>query len=344
MTDQQWIELKAVIAGEVLSPLPVGFIIDSPWLPNWYGMDILDYFSSDRLWLEANLKAIDTFPGALFLPGFWAEYGMCSEPSAFGARSAFPRNEFPHAFPSIRSPEEIGSLQVPDPVTGGLGPLMINRLRLNRPLIEEAGHKIRFSVSRGPLNIASYLMGTTGFMIAMMTHPGEVHLLLRKITDYLVAFHNHQAAEFPTIDGILVLDDIIGFISKDQFVEFGLPYFGELYDRELSVKFLHNDAGCMESVEFLPGMGVNLFNMGFDTDLNQLKELTGQRVTMLGNIPPRDVLANGSETEVKQAAIKLIRDLKDPSRVIFSCGGGVPPGVSSKNLSIFIETVKQYKP
>jgi uroporphyrinogen-III decarboxylase len=344
MTDQQWIELKAVIAGEVLSPLPVGFIIDSPWLPNWYGMDILDYFSSDRLWLEANLKAIDTFPGALFLPGFWAEYGMCSEPSAFGARSAFPRNEFPHAFPSIRSPEEIGSLQVPDPVTGGLGPLMINRLRLNRPLIEEAGHKIRFSVSRGPLNIASYLMGTTGFMIAMMTHPGEVHLLLRKITDYLVAFHNHQAAEFPTIDGILVLDDIIGFISKDQFVEFGLPYFSELYDRELSVKFLHNDAGCMESVEFLPGMGVNLFNMGFDTDLNQLKELTGQRVTMLGNIPPRDVLANGSETEVKQAAIKLIRDLKDPSRVIFSCGGGVPPGVSSKNLSIFIETVKQYKP
>jgi uroporphyrinogen-III decarboxylase len=344
MTDQQWIELKAVIAGEILFPLPVGFIIDSPWLPNWYGMDILDYFSSDRLWLEANLKAIDTFPGALFLPGFWAEYGMCSEPSAFGARSSFPQNEFPHAFPAIRSPEEISSLVVPDPAKDGLGPLMLNRLKMNQPAIEAAGHKIRFSVSRGPLNIASYLMGATDFLMAMMTHPSEIHLLIRKITEYLKGLHNHQAAEFPTIDGILVLDDIIGFISKDQFVEFGLPYFSELYDRELSVKFLHNDAGCMESVEFLPEMGVNLFNMGFDTDLNQLKELTGQRVTMLGNIPPRDVLANGSETEVKQAAIKLIRDLKDPSRVIFSCGGGVPPGVSSENLSIFIETVKQFKP
>ncbi len=344
MTDQQWIDLKAVIKGKILSPLPVGFIIDSPWLPNWYGMDILDYYSSDQLWLEANLKAIETFPEAIFLPGFWAEYGMCSEPSAFGARSAFPQNEFPHAFPCILSPEEIHSLEVPDPVKDGLGPLMLNRLKLEQPMIEKAGHKIRFSVSRGPLNIASYLMGTTEFMLAMMTHPQETHDLIRKITDYLLGFHKHQAELFPSIDGILMLDDIIGFISEDQFVEFALPYFKELYDSKLSVKFLHNDANCMEMVQHLPDMGVNLFNMGFDVDLNQLKELTQNQVTMLGNIPPRDVLAQGSPEEVKEATLNLISGLKEPSRVIFSCGGGMPPGVSSENLAIFIETVKDFTP
>ncbi|MEA3463450.1 MAG: uroporphyrinogen decarboxylase family protein [Bacteroidota bacterium] len=344
MTDQQWDNLKAVIDGEILSPLPVGFIIDSPWLPNWYGMDILDYFSSDALWLEANLKTIADFPEAMFLPGFWAEYGMCSEPSAFGARSAFPQNEFPHAFPCIRSPEEIASLEIPDPVKDGLGPLMLNRLKLNQPAIEKAGHKIRFSVSRGPLNIASYLMGTTEFMMALMTHPEEAHHLIGKITEYLIGFHKHQADLFPSIDGIMMLDDIIGFISEDQFVEFGLPYFRRLYDTKQAVKFLHNDAGCMESVHYLPEMGVNLFNMGFDTDLNQLKELTNNRVTMLGNIPPRDVLARGSVAEVKNATLQLIKGLKDPSRVIFSCGGGMPPGVSSENLAIFIQTVKRYHP
>jgi uroporphyrinogen-III decarboxylase len=344
MTDKQWDQLLSVVKGEILSPLPVGFIIDSPWLPNWYGIDILDYFSSDRLWLDAHLKAIDTFPEVMFLPGFWAEYGMCSEPSAFGARTAFPRNEFPHAFACIHSPEEIASLKVPDPTKDGLAPLMLNRLRLNQPDIERAGHRIRFSVSRGPLNIASYLMGTTEFMLAMMTHPEQVHQLTRKITDYLVGFHNHQAALFPSIDGILVLDDIIGFISGEQFAEFGLPYFKELYDRDLSVKFLHNDAGCMESVQYLCEMGINLFNMGFDTDLNLLKELTHHRVTMLGNIPPRDVLAEGSTTEVKAATLQLLKGLKDPSRVIFSCGGGMPPGVSSENLVIFMETVRNFNP
>jgi len=344
MTDQQWIDLKAVINGEILSPLPVGFIIDSPWLPNWYGIDILDYFTSDQLWLEANLKAIETFPEAIFLPGFWAEYGMCSEPSAFGARSAFPQNEFPHAFPSILSPEDIHSLELPDPVKDGLGPLMLNRLKLMQHAIEQAGHRIRFSISRGPLNIASYLMGTTEFMMAMMTHPRETHDLIRLITDYLLGFHKHQAELFPSIDGIMMLDDIIGFISEDQFVEFALPYFRELYDCKFPVKFLHNDANCMEMVSYLPEMGVNLFNMGFDTDLNQLKELTRNQVSMLGNIPPRDVLAQGSAKEVKEAALKLISELNEPSRVIFSCGGGMPPGVSSENLAIFIETVKRFNP
>ena len=93
MTDKQWQDLLRILKGEILSPLPVGFIIDSPWLPNWAGMTILDYFSNDALWLEANLKAIQTFPEIMFLPGFWSEYGMCTDPSAFGARSNFPAND-----------------------------------------------------------------------------------------------------------------------------------------------------------------------------------------------------------------------------------------------------------
>lgn len=344
MTDNQWNELKAVVGGDILDPLPVGFIIDSPWLPNWSGISILDYFSSDEKWLDTNLKAISTFPEVMFLPGFWSEYGMCSEPSAFGARTSFPENEFPHAFPNITSVDQIMQLNVPDPVKDGLGPFIINRLKLNQPHIEEAGHKIRFSVSRGPLNIASYLMGATEFLLAMMTNPEEVHQLLRKITDYLNGFLTHQKNLFPSIDGILMLDDIIGFISEDQFVEFGLPYFKELYDRELSIKFLHNDANCMESVKYLPEMGVNLFNMGFDTDLNLLKELTGNSVTMLGNIPPRDVLAQGSREDVKVSVHSMLEGLEDKSRVVFSCGGGMPPGVSSENIATFINTVQSYTP
>ena len=340
MTDKHWNELLAVIQGEILSPLPVGFIIDSPWLPNWYGISILDYFSNDQLWLESNLKAIESFPEAMFLPGFWAEYGMCSEPSAFGAKSSFPENEFPHAFPNITSVDQIKGMEIPNSEKDGLGPFIMNRLKLNEPHIQKAGHKIRFSVSRGPLNIASYLMGTTEFMLAIMTNPEEIHQLLRKITDYLIGFHDHQKNLFPSIHGILMLDDIIGFISEDQFVEFGLPYFKELYQRDLSVKFLHNDANCMESVKYLPEMGINLFNMGFDTDLNLLKEMTQNSVTMLGNIPPRDVLSRGTTKDVQENTLALLNGLKDHSRIIFSCGGGMPPEVSSENIAAFIQTVQ----
>jgi hypothetical protein len=97
MNDSQWNTLISVIRGEKLDTLPSGFIIDSPWLPNWAGYTILDYFTDDRVFLDANFDAVRDFPEALFLPGFWSEYGMCTEPSAFGAVSIWEENHFPFA-------------------------------------------------------------------------------------------------------------------------------------------------------------------------------------------------------------------------------------------------------
>lgn len=343
MTDQQWELLQKTIKGETFNPLPVGFIIDCPWLPNWYGIKILDYFSNDELWLNANLKALNDFPDVMFLPGFWSEFGMCTEPSAFGARCTFPPNEFPHAHKVINSADDIDNLPQPNTMTDGLLPFMLNRLKLAQPKIEAAGHKIRFSVSRGPLNIASYLMGTTEFLTTLMMMPDKIHALIRKITDYLKEWHQLQRETFPSIDGILMLDDIIGFMGEPEFCEFGLPYFKELYSADVSVRFLHNDASCRISAPYLPDMGVNLFNMGFDITLNELKKLTQNKVTMLGNIPPRDVLASGTADEVTKVTTDLILSLEDRSRVIMSCGGGMPPGVSTENLTAFINAVKKQK-
>jgi uroporphyrinogen-III decarboxylase len=337
MTEDQWKLLVKAVNGEIIRPMPVGFIIDSPWLPKWAGITILDYFSSDELWFNANRKAIETFPGCIFLPGFWSEFGMCTEPSAFGSLCRFPVNEFPHAFPCIQTVESIDSVQKPNPETDGLLPFALNRLRINRPAIERTGHKIRFSVSRGPLNIAAHLMGTTEFLIAMMTDPVRIHSLLRLITDFLIEWHDLQKKTIETIDGILVLDDIIGFVGTEQFTEFGLPYLKEIYNRDVSVKFLHNDAHWESSIEFLPEIGINLFNMAFNSSLNELKTLTKNRVAMLGNIPPRDVLAQGKVEDVKDAVIALIQSLNDRNNVILSCGGGMPPDVTTQHIQAFLE-------
>jgi uroporphyrinogen decarboxylase len=307
--------LQSQINGEIINPIPVGFIIDCPWLPNWYGKQIIDYFSNDRIFIDANLKAINDFPDVMFLPGLWSEFGMCTEPSAFGARCSFPPNEFPHAYKMINSVDDIAGLHQPNPKTDGLLPFMINRLKLAQPEIEETGHKIRFSVSRGPLNIASYLMGTTELLTGMMMHPDKIQSLIMKIT---------------------------GFLGEAEFREFGLPYFKKLFGSDHSVKFLHNDAPCRVSAPFLPEMGVNLFNMGFDVHLNELKELTNNAVTMMGNIPPRDVLAEGTPEDVVKITNDLLDSLEEKSRIVMSCGGGMPPNVSSENIQAFIDTVKNH--
>ena len=339
MNNKQWDTLVKVINGERVDSLPVGFIIDSPWLPNWAGMNILDYYTNDDLWFHANMKAINELPEAMFLPGFWSEFGMCSEPSAFGAKCSFPVNEFPHAFKIIENISDIDGLTLPKPATDGLAPFILNRLKINQKRIEKENHQIRFSVSRGPLNIAAFLMGTTEFLTSMMLDPEKTKKLLEIITDYLSQWHELQRKTFPSIDGILILDDLIGFMGEPEFVEFGLPLFKQLYSPKVSVKFLHNDADCKASVKYLPEMGVNLFNMGFEPSLNDLKEQTQNKVTMLGNIPPRDVLANGTPDEVKKSATELLQSLNDTKHIVFSCGGGMPPGVSTQNINAFIEAI-----
>ena len=137
---------------------------------------------------------------------------------------------------------QIDDLAEPDPATDGLLPFMLNRLKSVRPRIEDMGHKIRFSVSRGPLNVATFLMGTTEFLMALKTDPDKAHKLLRMITQFLKKWHALQRQTFPSIEGMFLLDDIVGFIGEADFKEFGLPYFKELYAADVAVKFFHNDA------------------------------------------------------------------------------------------------------
>jgi len=336
MTKAQWQNLLDVIQGETVEPLPVGFIIDSPWLPGWAGMSTMDYFTSETFWLEANLKAHREFPDILFLPGFWAEFGMCTEPSAFGAKCIWRSNDLPHAERVLRDVDQIKSLRKPDPRHDGLLPFVLQRLLHAKDRIEQAGHAIRFAVSRGPLNIASFLMGNTEFLMALRLNPEETHKLLATVTDFIIDWLEVQRECFNTIDGIFLLDDIIGFLGEDDFRELALPYLKRIYgDFDVPVKFLHNDAPGIVSAPYLPEIGVNLFNCSFEHSIGQMKELTQGKVVLLGNLPPRDVLAQKPPDAVEAAVRHLVDNLPEKRRIILSCGGGMPPNVSTANVRVF---------
>ena len=340
MTDGQWNKLLEVVEGRASVPPPVGFIIDCPWLPNWFGVRILDYFTNEDIWFAANRKAIETFPQTIFLPGFWSEFGMCTEPSAFGSKCVFYENEFPFAEKIISDPAQIDGLSEPNPKTDGLLPFMLNRLKSARGRIENLGHKIRFSVSRGPLNVATFLMGTTEFLLMLKTEPAQAHKLLRLITNFLKNWHELQRDTFTDIDGIFMLDDIVGFVGEADFKEFGLPYFKELYGVDARVKFFHNDAECAKSIKYYPEIGINLYNPGIFNTLAKLREMSGHRLALLGNIPPRDVLAKGSPADVRAAVTKLLAEAGDRSRLMLSCAGGMPPGVTTENIRAFLEAAQ----
>ncbi len=342
MNNQQWQDLLKIISGEKPSSAPIGFIIDSPWLPGWYGISTLQYYTSDELWFATNKKAIETFPEAMFLPGFWSEYGMCSEPSAFGAKQIWSEFNLPHAEKVIHQIEDIQHLKKPNPATDGMMPFIIQRLVTMQPGIQEMGHEIKFAVARGPLNIATFLMGTTEFMMGLMMNPDEIHQLLKTITDFTVDWLRLQKETFPGIECILLLDDIVGFVGEAECSEFAVPYLKQAFSAfETKVRFFHNDAQGLISTPFLKEIGVNLFNFSFEHSINEIRELAGPEVALLGNLPPRDVLMNETPEEVKIQTEKMWNEVQDKKGIIWSCGGGIPQNVSTENMKAFIETINR---
>lgn len=150
MTSTQWEQLKRLVRGETPDSLSTGFIIDSPWLPGWSGVSILDYLSVDDIWFECNIAVNERFPDITFLPGFWMEYGMCTEPSAFGCVSSFPENEFPFSSNIIETAEDIDRLRVPDVRTDGFLPIIMRKMKNMQARMRDRGHGVFFATSRGP--------------------------------------------------------------------------------------------------------------------------------------------------------------------------------------------------
>jgi uroporphyrinogen decarboxylase len=340
MNHQHWEDLIAISKGGKVDN-PIGFIIDSPWLPGWYGISIFDYYSNGDLWFKANKKAIETFPNVMFIPGFWSEYGMCTEPSAFGAKMIWRENDLPHAEKVLESADAISNIKKPNVKTDGLLPFMIRRLQHYENDIEQLGHSIRFAVTRGPLNIASFLMGTTELMMAITMQREEVIRFLDTIADFIIDWVTLQTESFASIDGLIVLDDLVGFLDENDFREIALPFLKKIYATfDFNIRLFHNDAFGLVTAKFLNDIDINIFNFSFEHSMEEIQTITANKVTLLGNLPPRDVLAAGSPEAVKTAAIEMKKSISNHKRVVWSCGGGMPPDVSSENITAFIEGIK----
>jgi uroporphyrinogen-III decarboxylase len=342
MKNIHWESLVKIVDGEILKEKPVGFIIDSPWLPKWYGSKIIDYFADPEVWFRSNIQAMNEFPEVIFLPGFWAEFGMCTEPSAFGTKLVWGENDFPHPGKIITDPENFSRLTKPDVLSDGLLPFAINRLQRYEERIKQNDCRIRFATSRGPLNIASFLFGMSDLMLAFAINPEEAQKGLTVITGFIIDWLSLQFDKFRDIDGILILDDIAGFLGEPDFETFVLPHMKRIYGTfNARVNFFHNDAEGLITAKYLKEIGINLFNFSYNHPISEIRSLAGESVTLLGNIPPRDILANGSQADIRESVREMIQPCSDQRRIIWSCGGGMAPDTPTENIKAFIQTVRE---
>jgi MtaA/CmuA family methyltransferase len=342
VTPEQWKIFKAAaLSGErPKKGVPTALIVDSPWIPGFTGITHMDYFTVPEAWLKANLEVEERFPDMTFLPGFWVEYGMAAEPSAFGVKVGWEERGVPSVYPMIADAAEIQRLQVPNPLTDGLMPFVLNYYKRAEKALAGEGQHIKMVAGRGPLAIAGHLRGVTELMMDIKLNPEAAKQLLDLATQTVIAWIKAQAAALSEVEGILVLDDIVGFLSPDDYREFAHPLLKKIFSAFPDmVKVYHNDARTDHIIEGLADTGFHVLNFSHNHDIGEYKKRVGDKIRLLGNVPPRDILVNGTPADVTAHAKACIQKTGGKG-IILSAGGGASMDTPAANLDALIAAAK----
>lgn len=340
MDEVRWSWLKEkVFGGTGCDPL-VALIVDSPWIPGWRGISHFDYYLSFDTWLEANLRVYETYPHIVFLPGFWVEYGMAVEPSSFGCKINWYSGSTPTINPVLRSIDDVDTLSLPDPERDGLMPFVLWWYRKAQEVLKERGIQIRMVAARGPLVTAAHLRGLTEFLLDLKTEPEKVQKLLAITTETVIAWLRAQIKAVPTCEGVMVLDDVVGFLSRRDYEVFAHPYLKAIFDAfPDKLRVYHNDANILPFADLLPDAGVQVLNFSHTISLKDLAEKTRGKICLMGNIPPLEVLAQGTPEDVRRVALACLEEVRElgGAQFLLSAGGGVSPGTPGENVAVLEE-------
>jgi uroporphyrinogen decarboxylase len=338
MRPHHWQALLDLVSGQPTG-LHSALIVDSPWIPTFFDISTADYLHKPEVHFEANMEIMRRFPDIIFFPGFWVEMGMAAEPSGFGTPVEYFANQPPAIRHIIDDIEQLDQLKQPNPLQDGLMPVILRQYVDILPRVRDHGMDIKIVAARGPMTLAAHLMGVTNFLVGLKTDAARTHQLMRMMTKVVIDWLDAQAQVLPGVEGILVLDDIMGFLGEADYLEFAHGYFKEIFDRPARVKALHNDTPNPISFRYLADLGVNIFNFSHLVPIPALRGMAGESVVLMGNISPLDIMVNGSYADVHAAALDCVGQNAGHPRFLLSAGGGVSMGTPASTIRAISDAV-----
>jgi len=318
----------------------VALIIDSPWLPGYTGVGTLDFYFDPSTWICVYEEALHDLPGVAFVPGSWVELGMTAEPSGWGVPIQWSDHQPPGVNHYPAALAVLAAAPVPNPETDGLMPVILRQYERMKSPLAELGIAPRMAACRGPLAVASHLVGVTEILMATQLEPDHCHRLFDKTTDLCIRWLQAQLDRMDEPVGVLVLDDLVGMMGPDDAEVFALPRLKRIFDEfEGLVRFFHNDTPNDKVFPALTTIGMDVFNFSHETDLARARELLGPDIVLMGNLPPLDLLVRGTPDQVRQATRQQLDRLAEAGPMLISPGGGVSPGTPIENLQAMSDEI-----
>ncbi len=344
MRPEQWEAFKRAARMEKMDQIPLALIIDSPWIPGHLGINHMDYYLDPELWFQSNLKIHQEFPDIIFVPSWWMEYGMAAEPSALGAKIRFWEDNTPSEVENLHRLEDMDLISKYDVESDGFMALTLHRIKMQKQRVFDQGHVMPIVTARGPLCTAGFVRGTTNLMMDLMVNPDLAHKLLDLTTNLVIDWLKAQTVAIGDgVEGIFVLDDIVGFVGEEDYKQFAHPYLKRICDAFPKdwIKIYHNDADVNACLHHLPDTGFNVLNWGKQTDITDVKKSIGDRMCLMGNVNPLEIGVQGSPDAVYKATMEVLEKSQGEG-IILSLGGGVSPGMPKVNILAMQKALNEF--
>ena len=193
------------------------------------------------------------------------------------------------------------------------------------------------------------LLGYENALMALIDDPVKVHALMHRLVESSIAWAVAQARA--GVDAVLISSAFAGggFLSRDMYAEFVLPYERRLADAVRAAGkpvYTHTCGNIGDRIDLMAQTHIN----GLDTmdppplgdaDIAAVKRDVGDKLFLKGNMNSVKLLAAKSEAEVTVEATRCLSAAADRGGYILSTACSVAPRVEPWKLKMLVPLAEE---
>ncbi|MCD4673562.1 MAG: uroporphyrinogen decarboxylase family protein [Anaerolineaceae bacterium] len=190
----------------------------------------------------------------------------------------------------------------------------------------------------GPFTLASHLLGASNAAKATIKNVDFLH----KVLDFTVGVIKDHVDMLTKAGAemICVLEPSAMGISPKSFGEFSQPYLERIYTGFKPYSVLHICGNSSHLVERMADCGVQGLSLDAGTDLVAAAEKVADKVVIIGNVPPVEVVWEQSPHEVYSFTQDLMRKMSPFRNFILATGCDLPPDTPLENVQAMMNAAR----
>lgn len=305
-----------------------------------YGKSINDYYHNPKIMSEVEISTYEEFQA----DGVSAYMSLRGMAEAFGSKIRYKKDSISVVEePVVKKVSDIAKLKMPDPTKDGRLPVILEALSLIKDRLN--GQTEISTTLTGPFSVALNMCGAENLLKWTVKYFNEVKELL----ELIVEANNRFVDESKKLDIDFGFSDPVSsatILSYKQYKEFSYPYFKKNLDYIIEKTgkrpSLHICGKSKTLWNDIADSGVSALSIDNEEDIGELKETVGDRIRIVGNIPPVDIIANGTFDDIDKSLKKCILKAWDsPMGYTIDAGCQIPYGTKRENIKYYVDRARE---